>query len=140
MNIVFDTNIIIDVLAKREAFYADSARALSATDGKTTFACITSNTVTDIFYIMRRYKIPPETIKDSLRKLFSLVEVLDVNAEDCKTALTTAMEDFEDSVLARCALRHSADYIVTRNATDFIGSPVPALTAPELCDLLEQNK
>ena len=43
-------------------------------------------------------------------------------------------------VLAQCALRHSADYIVTRNAADFIGSPVPALTAPELCDLLEQNK
>jgi predicted nucleic acid-binding protein len=43
-------------------------------------------------------------------------------------ALTLNIVDFEDAVIAATAKREKADYIVTRNETDFKNSPVPAVS------------
>jgi len=49
MKVLIDTNIVLDVLAKREPYYKNSAEILKlAETGKLT-AFITANSVTDIF-------------------------------------------------------------------------------------------
>ena len=55
MKAVFDTNVIVDVLARRSDFYDLSYKALAICDGTVLQSCITSNTVTDIAYILHRY-------------------------------------------------------------------------------------
>lgn len=136
MTAVFDTNIIVDVLANRREFYEASFNALSVCDGDVCRSCMTSNTVTDIAYILHRYGKSKDEIKLSLAQLFSIVGILDVDASDCNNALSSPVNDFEDAVLAECAARHSADCIVTRNSSvpcivpaDFVLRFGPELTS-----------
>lgn len=131
MKVVFDTNVIVDVLAKRMPFYDDALDAIVACDGYYLKSCITSNTVTDIAYILHRYNQTKEQITESLKKLFSLVEVLDVNSSDCTFAVESHVADFEDAVLAECAMRHEADFVVTRNPKDFTLAQIPSMTVTD---------
>lgn len=64
MKAVFDTNVIVDVLARRTDFYDLSYKALAICDGTVLQSCITSNTVTDIAYILHRYGQAKDEIKD----------------------------------------------------------------------------
>ena len=139
MKAVFDTNIIVDLLAIRQPFYDAAFSALTACDGVYTKSCITSNTVTDIAYILHRYGQSKEQIKDSLVKLFSIVEIFAVDSSDCKRALSSPIADFEDAVLAECALRNGADYIITRNQKDYVSSVVPVMSPIEFTDFLLQK-
>ncbi|MBQ3799728.1 MAG: PIN domain-containing protein [Treponema sp.] len=127
MTAVFDTNVIVDILAFRKEFYDVSFNSLSLCDGIALRSFITSNTVTDIAYILHRYGQDKESIKDTLSKLFSITDILDVNSEDCKKALKSTISDFEDAVLAECAYRHNADFIVTRNPKDYRYSAIPCI-------------
>ena len=122
MNLIYDTNIIIDILAHREPFYHDCVSALAIADGKNVCAFITSNTVTDISYILTRYKLSAQQVRQAITKLFTLVSILDVNSSDCYETLQSPMVDFEDALLSSCAFRHGMDYIVTRDISDFQNS------------------
>ena len=127
MKAVFDTNVIVDVLARRTDFYDLSYKALAICDGTALQSCITSNTVTDIAYILHRYGQTKDEVKDSLSKLFSIVKILDVNSFDCVNAVHSYIVDFEDAVLSECASRHNSDFIVTRNPKDYKNSAVPCI-------------
>ncbi|MCR5126137.1 MAG: PIN domain-containing protein [Treponema sp.] len=139
MKVVFDTNIIIDLLAIREPFYESAFAALSACDGIFTKSCITSNTVTDIAYILHRYGQSKEQIKAALSKLFSIVEIFAVDSSDCKNALNSPVDDFEDAVLSECASRNGADYIITRNKKDYAKSSVNSLSPAEFVDFISEK-
>ena len=78
-------------------------------------------------YLLHRYGQSKEVVKDSLSQLFSIIEILDVDSSDCIGAVTSDMTDFEDAVLAECAKRHCADFIISRNPKDYILSDVPCL-------------
>jgi predicted nucleic acid-binding protein len=89
---------------------------------------ILASQTTDIFYILCREGKTVEEAKSVIRKLTENVKILDVIADDAKTALDSDMTDYEDALLAYSAKRHKADRIITRNASDFINSPIPALS------------
>ena len=139
MNIIYDTNVIVDILAYREPFYADSAASLAIADRKNVFSFITSNTVTDIAYILARYKRSDEQVKQAITQLFLLVSILDVNSSDCYEALQSKIPDFEDALLSCCAARHGMDYIVTRDITDFENSTIKPIKPNELQTLIKNS-
>lgn len=54
MKVMIDTNILIDIAARREQWFADSYKALLCTLGDTHNECLFSaSAVTDVFYILR---------------------------------------------------------------------------------------
>ena len=55
---------------------------------------------------------------------------------DFQHALALGMSDIEDAVQAVCALAVGADYMVTRNASDFRAAPVVPRTPGEVLALL----
>jgi predicted nucleic acid-binding protein len=127
MTIMIDTNIILDVLGKREPFLKHSAKVLMLAAQKKFSACITANTITDIYYLTRKHIPDPEKIRIILLDLMDVLNVVDVTRTDCVKAFDLSMNDHEDALLARCAKRIKANFIVTRNPDDFINSPVPAI-------------
>ena len=50
---------------------------------------------------------------------------------DSVRALQFPMRDIEDALQASAALNFRANYVVSRNAKDYRGSPVPAITPEE---------
>lgn len=130
MKLLLDANIIIDYMADRAPFADDAERIIELCARNTVKGTITASTVTDIYYILRK-AASHDVILAGLRKLFSKLEVLDVSKADLLLAMDTDFPDLEDALIARCATKAQADYIVTRNVKDFRHSTVRAVTPAE---------
>ena len=124
MRITLDTNIIIDILKRREPFFTDSYLVLLNALENGDLCMIPVSATTDIAYILRN----KNDIKEKLQSLSLMVRLTDVTADDFREAVKSEMVDFEDALLAANAKRNRADCIVTRNAKDFTDSPVRAIT------------
>ena len=131
MRILIDTNVILDIIQKREPFFADSYQALCKAI-KTDVEClISASAVTDIFYMLRKAFHSSQKAKERIEQLSQIVTFADVQGVDIHTALMRSMPDFEDAVVDTEAKRSGASYILTRNIKDFAGSCVPAITPTE---------
>ncbi len=139
MKILVDTNVILDMLAKREPFFASAAKVVLLSAQEKIEAYITSNIVTDIYYIARRHYMRENEARDILYKLLRIIGVLDVGHRDCLKALELPMEDYEDALLAVCAKRVNADYIVTRDIDHFRSSPVPSISPDDFLKICSKN-
>ncbi len=127
MNVIFDTNVVLDVLAGREPFFASSSKAIALAEQHRCKVAITANTVTDLYYLLRRHLSDGIRAKTILLGAVQRIIVLDTTRELCLSAFDSPVADFEDAVLVASAVKWSADYIVTRNSGDFAASPIEAL-------------
>ena len=127
MRILIDTNIILDILQRREPFFADSYRALRKAIENDVECLISASAATDIFYMLRKSLGSAKQAKEQIEQLARLVSFADVQGMDIHTALMRAMPDFEDAVADAVAERNGASYILTRNIKDFAGSAVEAI-------------
>ena len=127
MRILIDTNVILDIVQKREPFFADSYQALRKAIEADAECLISASAATDIFYMLRKALGSAQQAKEQIEQLAQLVSFADVQGMDIHTALMRAMPDFEDAVVDAVAERNGASYILTRNIKDFAGSVVPAI-------------
>ncbi len=124
-NILFDTNILLDVILRRpEAEAAYSSLASAILKGDTLY--VSANSMPDIFYVVRK-AASEETAAAAVDTIMSFMKIADVTAVDIRNAAASGMPDFEDAVIASVAQRIGADHIVTRNVKDFADSPVRAV-------------
>lgn len=126
-----DTNVILDILQKREPFFKDSYQALRKAIEADTECMISASAATDIFYMFRKAFQSAQKAKDRIEQLSHIVTFADVQGVDIHTALIRSMPDFEDTVVDAVAERNGASYILTRNIKNFAGSSVPAITPTE---------
>lgn len=125
MKTVLDTNIIIDALTTRMPCCADAQKILLLAEQGAIQGCITSNTATDIYYLLHKYFHDAGKVKSVMEILFDTISVLPVNEDDCKNSLYSQISDYEDEVLESSAKNENADCIVTRNEKDFKFSRIP---------------
>ena len=126
MRVLVDTNVVLDVLTRREPHYEHSAAFLRLCDTRIS-GFMTANQTTDIFYMLCREGLKEAEAKAALYKLTDNLKVIDVIAADIMNALASEISDYEDALLAFCSKRQKVKYIITRNEKDFRQSPVPAL-------------
>ena len=131
MNLILDTNIVIDAIAVREPFYKNALEILHKF-GKEEIACaITASTASDIYYISKKYLKDDEKILSVLKELFNMLTIITVTKDDCLRAFETGIKDYEDSLLSVCAFKWNANFIVTRNSEDFSNSVISAISPEE---------
>ena len=135
MKIMIDTNVVLDVLLRREPFFQASYEVMKQSALEQVEGFVSATAATDIFYLLRRALKDPRAARDSLEKLMQLVGFADALGEDVHTAIVSNMTDFEDALVAAIAQRCHMDYIVTRNTRDFAESPVKALTPQAFLEL-----
>lgn len=135
MKIVVDTNVIIDILCKREPFFEDSYNALNKCIDNHTLI-VSASAITDIFSIVRKY-IGSEKAKECIRNLLDLIKISDTRGADIEKALSSDVSGFEDAVVSAIAERQKAKYILTRNTKDFEKSKILSITPH---DYLNINK
>ena len=99
MRILLDTNVVVDVLQQREPWHKDGEKIFLAAAMKQLTACITAKQVADIHYLTKRtFKDQAHTddlAKQVVLKLLSFIELMDVCATDCQTAISINNNDFE---------------------------------------------
>ena len=133
MKVLIDTNVVLDVLCKREGFYEKSSTVIKYCEINKITGVISALTIPNIVYIMRKELDRQKTV-DIIEKLQLIFTVADLRADDIKKALALDFTDYEDALQSACAARIKADYIVTRNIKDFSGSRVAAISPSELLE------
>lgn len=131
MRVLLDLNVLLDVLQNRAPHVQASARVLDLAVRRSFEAGLSAHAVTTMHYLMARHagaKRADETVDWVLSRL----RVWSVTEQDLRKARALGLPDFEDAVVTALAVQHRADFIVTRNVSDFRGSPVTVLTPEEL--------
>ncbi|MCL2219719.1 MAG: PIN domain-containing protein [Chitinispirillia bacterium] len=136
MKIFIDTNIIVDIVSRRGG-YEESLQLLKYCETSRLKGFVSTVTVTDVMYILRKH-ISPDAVRNAVQTLLVIVDVADVLKNDITAAFSSPVKDFEDAVQASCADRIQADYIVTRNTKDFEKSTVRAILPAELLKRLSE--
>lgn len=132
MKMMCDTNVILDVLLEREPFVEASCQVLSLCEEHRIDGFVSASSITDIFYLVRKYTHSTELAYKAVGKLLEIVKVCSVTNEDILTAFQRKARDFEDCLVATCAKAIHCDCIVTRNKKDFKEFGIPLLTPEEL--------
>ncbi|WP_113661571.1 type II toxin-antitoxin system VapC family toxin [Pedobacter nanyangensis] len=132
--IFVDTNIVIDLLAKREKFYEAAQELFSKSDSKEIELYISALTIANTHYLLANtYKA--DDVRKILIKFKLLVKVLPIDDKILELALASDFKDFEDAVQYHTALENNIDIILTRNKKDFKNAVLPILTAKEYLEL-----
>ena len=138
MVLMLDNNIILDHIGHREPFYRLSRLAclLGITGEAETY--ISVNMLTDLFYLLRKDYGAAEA-QNMLENNLSFLKLVGVSPCDAQDALALRWNDFEDALVAQCAKKIRADYIITRNVKDFRESSIRAITPEELFEILRKR-
>ena len=136
MELLIDTNVIIDYFTNREQKSAGTDVLFEYIYSGKISAYIAAHTVPTIWYVLRK-TLAPEELRNLLRALFSCFTVSPVGKNELLSALDRDdFSDFEDCVQDECASSVHAQYIITRNKKDFAHSKIPALLPAEFVRLM----
>ena len=131
MKVLFDTNVVLDVLLAREPHAGVTAQLFALVERDEMQGCVCATTVTTIHYLAVR-ALGAKVAQKHLRQLLSLFGVAPVTGEVVTSALDLGFPDFEDAVVHEAARACGAAAIVTRNAKDFAKASLPILSPVEL--------
>lgn len=128
--IFVDTNIVMDLLQKREPFYTEAQELFTLSDKKEIKLYISALTFANTHYLISRHHSTSETRK-ILSKFKILADVLSLDDKIIGLSLVSDFKDFEDAIQYFTAVENNMDVIITRNKRDFKNSVLPLLSAGE---------
>ncbi len=136
MKILFDTNVILDMMLLREPFLKSSALLLAEVERKHIDGFVCSTTITTIHYLVEKTK-GRKVALSQIENLLKIFQVTVVDKSCLESALNSKITDFEDAVLNESAFRERVDGIVTRNGKDFKYSKLIIYNPEELLQVLK---
>ena len=119
MKLLIDTNVVLDVLLRREPFFRTAAEVLNLAQRDDVREYVSASAITDIYYIANKQLKDRAAVQDLLERLLKIVSVAAVSEQEIRNALNLTWADFEDSVQYSVALLNEMDGIVTRNPDDY---------------------
>lgn len=139
MKILIDTNVILDWIMSREPNTKNTKLILEKCLFEDIQGYITSHTLTDLFYILRK----DFSVEKRKQLLELLCQGLEIIPENCEIILCTLRNknwnDLEDGLQMQCAKEANVNYIITQNLKDFSTSEIQAINEESFCNLI-QNK
>lgn len=130
MRVMYDLNVLLDVVQQREPYYRASAMAVSKAVEGMVVAVFPCHGVTTIHYLVGRYAAKGRA-DDLLDWLLAHFSIGVAGRAELSRARGMPMRDFEDAVVVAVAESTGCDVIVTRNVADFIGAPLRVMTPDE---------
>ena len=127
MIVLVDTNVIVDVLLKREAFMKEAQIIITKCADREITGYLAAHSIPNLFYILRK-AYSKEERRVFIKNLCDIFHISDLNAEKIISAVQNdKFADFEDCLQEECAVEVMADYIITRNTDDYRMSEIKAI-------------
>ncbi len=139
MKVLFDINVILDVLLDREPFVNDAVYLLSKVELSEITGFVCATTVTTIHDLATK-ALGANAASRHVDALLALFVIAPVNRLVLEGAAKSKFKDFEDAVLHESAIHAGVEYIVTRNSIDFKRSQLPVFEPREFINALESLK
>jgi len=135
LKVLFDTNIVLDLMLDREPFSKPAAILFSMVESGTISGLLSATTITTIHYLAAKV-IGKQKAEIEITKLLSLFKIAAVNQAVLSQAIQRNWPDFEDAVVYEAALQSGAEAITTRDLKGFKDSRISILTPEESIQLL----
>ena len=129
-SIFIDTDIILDLIQKREPYYKDAIRLFSLVEEKQVVGYVSPLIFANLYYILRKTDSKLFAIQ-TLVRLKALVRVITLDEKIIELALSSGFKDFEDAIQYYAALGVKLKYLITRNKADYKESGIIVCTARE---------
>ena len=143
MRAILDTNVVVDVLQRREPWFQDGAVIFRAIANKQVTGCLTAKQIADLHFFSRKQFKGEENVDARARqvvgKILSLFELIDTLGIDCQNALGINNGDYEDAILIESAARAGVEYIVTRNPAHYKTSSVQVYSPAEFVRFIRRQ-
>jgi len=131
VKVLFDTNVVLDVLLDREPHIDVAAKLFALVDNGRLEGSICATTVTTIYYIAAK-SFGRRRAHTQVHELLGLFKVAAVDREVLDRALELDFADFEDAVAHEAARTSGMSAIVTRDGGDFVNASLPVFDPAEL--------
>jgi len=139
LKVLFDTNIVLDVLMDRLPYSEAAVELFSKVEDGSIIGYLCGTTITTVFYLAAK-TVGATRAQEEIKKLLSLFEVAPVNRYVLEAALVLDFNDFEDAVIHEAACHVGADAIVTRNQRDFKKSKITVYSSEEMAIIVSSQK
>ena len=136
MKVLIDTNVILDVLYKREGFYEDSLKIWKLCETRKIDGYISALSIPNIVYILRR-ELDPEKTLEVINNINLVFKIYYLKSDIIMQAAEKKTKDYEDALQMVTAQKLKASFIVTRNIKDFAGGKIIAVKPSELLERLD---
>ncbi|MBP5467632.1 MAG: PIN domain-containing protein [Candidatus Riflebacteria bacterium] len=136
MKLMIDTNIVLDVLLKREPFFESSFKILELSERNDICEYISATSLTDIYYLANKQLHNKTLVLELINNLLKIVHIAGVNEQEIRLALNLGWKDFEDAVQYSSAKSVEADCIITRNPNDYIDSQITVYNPDQALNIL----
>lgn len=140
MKVLFDTNVILDLLLNRQPFCEISARVIDLSATKIVEGYVSASAITDIYYLAYKGIKDKLMVRSLLEKLLQIVTIAGVTESEIRAALQSDWSDFEDAVQYFAACGVNASYIITRNKRDYLSGEIVVVEPEEFLNILSDTK
>jgi predicted nucleic acid-binding protein len=126
MKLFLDTNILIDYFTRRQPYFDEliGLRAMQLFGDVELW--VSAKSFTDVFYVARKV-IDKHALQAAFADSLAFFKVCSVGQDVICSATQARWDDFEDCLVACCASRVKADYLITRDKEGFEHSPVAVM-------------
>ena len=132
MRVMFDANVLLDVLLEREPHVEVAEKLVALVDNRRIDGFVCATAATTLYYVGAK-ALGRRAVFEHLRTLLGLFEVAAVDRDVLQRALDTdGFGDYEDAVVHEAAHSVGCHAIVTRDATGFAKAKMPVLQPLEL--------
>ena len=127
--LLVDTNVLLDVIGRREPHFKDSVRIWELAECRQVEAFVAAISFNNVYYIARRLANHKTalTAVENIRRIFSTASV---DESTIDSALASAVCDFEDAIQHDCAKAIGARWLLTRNVRDYPSTGKPTAITP----------
>jgi predicted nucleic acid-binding protein len=139
VKLLLDTNVLLDVLAKRDPWYDHSATVLSLAESEEIQGFLAAHSVSTLFYLSARH-LGNRRATSVLVELLRVLTVAPLDHDTILRGLALGWSDFEDALQMLSGINVDADYLVTRNPGDFTAASLSVVTPTELLALLSADR
>lgn len=129
-HLFIDSDILLDVLLEREPFYRFGQIILSTNPKKQILISTSALVIANIYYILEKALGKTEA-KEQVKTLLRVLNVLPLDSESIKLAISSNFNDIEDGMEHFIAMNNQCDVIITRNLKDYKRSLLPVMTSEQ---------
>jgi predicted nucleic acid-binding protein len=130
MNVFVDTNVLLDVLAHRQPFYAHSVGVWTLAEQGRVRGFVSAISFNNIYYVARKLQTR-QAVNRMMAFLRDTFELVPLDKQILDQAIDADFEDLEDAIQYFSAVRAKSECVVSRDADAFRQSDLPVMTPTE---------
>ena len=135
IRVFFDTNIMIDVIGRREQFCLPSLQIMSLADRGLIRIYVSAMSYATASFILGKNNKEIDILRE-FSKFMKITTATPVDATTIENSIQSEFKDFEDAMQYFSARHEDIDFLITRNKKDFNASSIPVFEPQEFVDYL----